>query len=631
MNDNKASMPMAGFCQSFLKDLLASIVVFLVALPLCMGIAIASGVPSEKAAAVGIISGIVGGLVVGLVAGSPLQVTGPAAGLAVIVGQLIVQYGFETLGLIMMVGGVVQILAGLLGLGQWFRAVSPAVIQGMLAGIGMLIFAAQFHVMVDDRPPGGGKEFGGIINLWTIPEAVWKGLSEEVHQPAAFLGVVTIVAIVGWGALAPKKLKLFPAPLVGVLVAMLAAGMAGLQPKYPAGVAGLLHHDVSRLLDLSVEQKKQIRDILRKSDGKHGEHKNETEPAQGRGNEVILRETLKILSPSQQKTWKDLERENQARRVYFIDVPDNLATSISLPTWANFGLLFQWSILAAGLTLAFVASAESLLTATAADAMQQHAPRTKYGRELAAQGIGNLLCGLLGALPVTGVIVRTGANIQAGARTRLATMLHGLWLLIFAVLFPFVLRLIPVSSLAAILVYTGWKLMNPKAVRQLWQYGKWEVTIYAATLATVVIVDLLTGILVGVALAVAQLVHTFSHLRVRLREENGRTLLYLQGAATFIRLPKLAAVLEKVKPSTELHVHFEELTYIDHACLDLLMTWEKQHEATGGSLVIDWESLTARFRRFATRNGKTHETPAVPPEKNDLTGATASTGQLEHR
>jgi MFS superfamily sulfate permease-like transporter len=264
----------------------------------------------------------------------------------------------------------------------------------------------------------------------------------------------------------------------------------------------------------------------------------------------------------------------------------------------------------AGVTVAFVASAESLLTAMAADAMQTRAPRTKYGRELTAQGVGNMLCGLIGALPLTGVIVRTGANIQAGARTRASSMLHGLWLLVFAALFPFVLRLIPVASLAAILVFTGYKLVSPKAIRALLQYGKGEVVIYAATLGTVVVVDLLTGILVGIGLALAKLVYTFCHLRVRIREEAGRTTLYLDGAATFIRLPQLAGVLEQVQPSTELHVHFEELTYIDHACLDLLMNWEKQHKATGGRLMIDWDGLTARFRAYGTRQAARDAVPA---------------------
>ncbi len=505
--------PMPEKVNSLKQDVLASIVVFLVALPLCMGIAIASGVPAEKAAAVGIISGIVGGLVVGFLAGCSLQVTGPAAGLAVIVGQLILKHGFATLGLIVMVAGAVQILAGVLRVGQWFRAVSPAIIQGMLAGIGVLIFAGQFHVMVDDKPPGSGKEYGGIINLATIPGAVWKGLTDPAHQPAAVVGIVTILVIIGWSSFAPKRFKSLPAPLLGVTVATVLA--------------------------------------------------------------VILQQFG--LDP------KDIQ------------VPDTLTAAVTLPSWSDLPRLLDRSILTAGLTLAFIASAESLLTATAVDSMQQHAPRTNYDRELAAQGVGNVLCGMLGVLPLTGVIVRSGANVQAGGRTRRSTILHGLWLLLFAVVFTFALRLIPVACLAAILVYTGCKLVNIKAVRELRKYGKGEVAVYIATLTVIVLIDLLTGIVVGLGLALAKLVYGFTHLAIRVEQDTERnhTNMHLEGAATFLRLPKLAQALQTIPPNTELHVHIDSLGHMDHACLDLLMNWEKQHEATGGSLVLDWKRLTA--------------------------------------
>jgi MFS superfamily sulfate permease-like transporter len=179
--------------------------------------------------------------------------------------------------------------------------------------------------------------------------------------------------------------------------------------------------------------------------------------------------------------------------------------------------------------------------------------------------------------------------------------LHGAWLLVFAALLPQALRLIPIASLAAVLVYTGFKLMNPSAIRKLMVYGKGEVAIYWATLVTVVVVDLLTGIAVGIGLAFGKLLYTFSHFFARLEPDpkRARSVLHLEGAATFVGLPKLASILEQVPPNAELHVHFDELSYIDHACLDLLMNWEKQHEAAGGSLVIDWESLTAKFRQPA--------------------------------
>src|SRR5262245_40781878 len=198
-------------------DLLASVVVFLVALPLCMGIAIASGVPPEKAAAVGVITGIIGGIVVGLLAGSPLLITGPAAGLSVLVFELVQRFGWERVGLIVLIAGGLQVGAGVLKLGQWFRAVSPAVIHGMLAGIGVLIFASQFHIMLDDAPHGSG-----IQNVLSIPEAAAKGLwPRDGQHHAGWIGVVTILVLILWKSFVPKRLKIVPAPLVAVVVATL--------------------------------------------------------------------------------------------------------------------------------------------------------------------------------------------------------------------------------------------------------------------------------------------------------------------------------------------------------------------------------------------------------------------------
>jgi MFS superfamily sulfate permease-like transporter len=173
------------------RDFLASVVVFLVALPLCMGVAIASGVPP----AAGLITGIIGGILVGFLGGAPLQVSGPAAGLTVIVWQLVQQHGLAVLGIIVLFAGVLQLAAGLFKLGQWFRAISPAVIHGMLAGIGVLIFASQFHIMVDDKPRGSG-----IANLLSIPESVYKGIfpmDGATHHIAALTGVVTILVRLG--------------------------------------------------------------------------------------------------------------------------------------------------------------------------------------------------------------------------------------------------------------------------------------------------------------------------------------------------------------------------------------------------------------------------------------------------
>jgi MFS superfamily sulfate permease-like transporter len=530
------SRPVARAGKGWLDDLLASVVVFMVALPLCMGIALASGAPTSA----GLITGIIAGLIVGCISGSPLQVSGPAAGLCVVVFELLqhyraaylarvpdldtlgptaqrvinahaYDYALMVLGVVVALAGLIQLIAGVLRLGQWFRAVSPAVIQGMLSGIGVLIFAGQFHVMIDDQAPGGG-----FANLAALPAALVKGLlpaeGNGSHRAAFGIGVFTIAAMIAWKRLAPRRIRFLPAPLIGVLAATVLTAAVGFDVRH-----------------------------------------------------VVM--------------------------------PENLASSLHLPTdeWPE--VLGQGPVWVAAVTMALIASAETLLCAAAVDKMHQ-GPRTQYDRELAAQGLGNLLCGSFGGLPMTGVIVRSAANLEAGGRTRLSAVLHGFWLLALTACVPFLLEWIPTASLAAVLVITGYKLVDVYAVRALWKAGRGEVAIYAVTLGLIVATNLLEGVLVGIALSALKLLLTFARLRVRLEDDPqlGRSVLHLRGTATFLRLPKLAATLEKVRPSTELHVRLDRLDYIDHACLDLLMGWEKQHQATGGSLVIDWETLTARFK-----------------------------------
>jgi MFS superfamily sulfate permease-like transporter len=257
-------------------------------------------------------------------------------------------------------------------------------------------------------------------------------------------------------------------------------------------------------------------------------------------------------------------------------------------------LLFDPIVITGAIVIALVASAETLLCATAVDQLHT-GERTNYDKELTAQGIGNVLCGLIGALPMTGVIVRSSANVNSGAKTRLSSILHGGWLLLFVAALPFVLAYIPRAALGALLVHIGIKLVNLKQIKELWKTSKSEVAIYAVTLTVIVCEDLLVGVVVGIMLSAAKLLYRFSHLEMDLQTENGLTRLQMHGAATFLRLPSLAQKLDEVPESAELHVDFEHLSYIDHACLDLLMNWAKQHEQTGGKLVLDWESLHGRF------------------------------------
>ncbi|MEM6329390.1 MAG: SulP family inorganic anion transporter [Planctomycetota bacterium] len=538
-----------SFAEAFRSDFPASIIVFLVALPLCMGIAIASGAPP----ATGLITGIVGGIVVGLIAGSPLQVSGPAAGLFVLVAEVIADFsvgdtkepdlerGLAAMGLAVLGAGVIQLAAGLLRLGNFFRAVSPAVIQGMLSGIGVLILASQFHVMVDDKnaakPYLDAGYTKGVANLVTMPQSVLKAVHPfgSLHFFAAAIGVGTVLVLIFWKLIPKNPLAFIPAPVVAVTLASVVALMLGITLPPDELVA--------------MEDDKQM-------------------PAE---------ERVKITQ---------------------VIVPDNLASAIRTPTdWGQTKELLSPALLLAAVTIALVASAETMLCATAVDQMQTHA-RTNYDRELTAQGVGNLICGFLGALPMTGVIVRSSANVDAGGRTRLSTILHGVWLLLLVCALPWLLNYIPMASLAAVLVFTGWKLINFKAIYKLWRVNAAEGVICLVTLALVVGVDLLTGVLVGIGCTAARLLYTFARLDVRVEDhaEANRVELHLKGAATFLALPKLTAVLDEVDPETELHVHLDRLRYVDHACLELFVNWEKQHSASGGRLVMDWDDLTATFK-----------------------------------
>ena len=634
------------------RDFLASIVVFLVALPLCMGIAIASGVP----VAAGLITGIVGGLIVGWIAGAPLQVSGPAAGLTVIVYDLVQHHGLEVLGIAVLIGGALQLTAGVLRYGRWFRAVSPAVIHGMLAGIGVLILSSQFHVMVDDAPEGSGIE-----NLITIPRAIQKGL------PLPELGTVEARTarrdlLQEFGALHERQgqlrelaAKRIPATLPDgnerdalddpgpqildkSLLERLAANQQQLSDRVTALVARLdvqgvtdsvrdpdrLKHSATQLLAqsqlaLSALQEGRVEsvratqaDLQQSLESVLGALKSHdwaakigllTILALLLWNVVVPARLKLIPAPLVAVVIATIVTAVLKLPVLYVEVPDNLWSEVHFPSLVVLQSVPLGVVVQAGIVLAVVASAETLLCATAVDQMQS-GTRTQYDRELAAQGIGNMVCGLLGALPMTGVIVRSSANVDAGAKTRLSTILHGAWLLVFVSLLAFILRMIPTATLAAMLVYTGYKLINFKAIRDLKKYGWGEVAIYFVTLGMIVCTDLLTGVLTGIGLSAVKLLHTFSRLDVQLDVdmEQHIAILTLEGAATFIRLPLLAAVLERVPDDVELHVDFEHLNHIDHACLDLLMNWAKQHEGTGGTLVIDWESLHANFHS-GTRNG----------------------------
>jgi MFS superfamily sulfate permease-like transporter len=503
-NIDRAPQRKAG---TFPQDLLASVVVFLVALPLCMGIAIASGAPP----AAGLITGIIGGLIAGTLSGCPLQVSGPAAGLAVIVYELIQKHGFEMLGPIIVLAGAIQIVAGVAKFGQVFRAIAPAVVYGMLAGIGILIFAGQFHVMVDDAP----RE-NGLLNLISIPEAIYKGVwpvDGSTHHLAAFLGLLTIVVMAGWGALAPRRLKCVPGALLAVTLATAIAQVLSLPVRY-------------------------------------------------------------------------------------VNLPDSLIAAVTLPGVDNFIKLAEPQFLIAALTVAFVASAETLLSATAVDQMHD-GQRTNYNRELLSQGIGNALSGILGGLPMTGVIVRSATNVAAGAKTRHSAMLHGLWLLLFVAALPMVLRMVPTASLAAVLVYTGYKLVNVANIKRLLRFGGAPIIIYCATVVMIVATDLLMGIATGLALSLIKVLWALSRIEIDVRPDalRRRIDVHVSGAATFLRMPRLVDRLGSLPEDREVHVHLRNLLYIDHACFDAIAEWERKRSDKGHPVRVEWQDAKDRYFR----------------------------------
>ncbi|MFC5075522.1 SulP family inorganic anion transporter [Kitasatospora cinereorecta] len=467
------------------QDLAASIVVFLVALPLCVGVAVASGVPAE----LGLITGIVGGVLTGMMRGSSLQVSGPAAGLTVLVFEAVQTFGLATLGVIVLAAGLLQLAMGALKLGRWFRAISVSVVEGMLAGIGLVLIAGQLYTAAGLQAPvsGTGKVAG-------LPEALAGAVTDTGTLVSLALGVATMTVMALWRRM-PARVRAVPGALAAVVLATLASLVFSL-PVATVEVQGLLG-------------------------------------------------------------------------------------AIQFPGLDTLGRLASLSVLGTVLAFTLIASAESLFSAAAVDRLHD-GPRTEYDKELMAQGAGNTACGLLGALPMTAVIVRSSANVQAGAKTKASRVLHGVWLLLFAALLPSVLGLVPLPALAGILIHAGWKLIPLRTLATLWRRHRGEALILVVTAGAIVTVNMFEGVLIGLALSVAKTAWDASHIRLDVVDTGtGPVQAYLSGNATFLRLPKILDSLEALPQDRPIELDLTGLHHRDHACRTALENWAARHSSPG--------------------------------------------------
>uniref|UniRef100_UPI0004C90617 SulP family inorganic anion transporter n=1 Tax=Streptomyces cellulosae TaxID=1968 RepID=UPI0004C90617 len=517
-------------------DITASLVVFLVALPLCIGVAVASGVPAE----LGIISGVIGGLVVGAARGSTLQVSGPAAGLAALVAETVAEHGVAMLGVIVLCSGILQIILGVVKLGRMFQAISLAVVQGMLAGIGLPLMFSQVYPMADSKAPGVPIE-----NMAGIPGLVADIVTDRQAMIATLLGVVTVVLSFMWKKV-PGPVKKVPAALVAVGIGIAVAALPGVDVK-----------------------------------------------------------TLQV---------------------------GDLLAAVSVPGGEQFAGLADVAIITSILTFTVIASAESLFTAAAVDRMHS-GPRTRYNTELIAQGAGNTVAGILGALPITAVVARSSANVQAGAKTRLSRTLHGLWLLAFALLLPQVLALIPISVLAGVLVHSGWKLFGPEEFPKMWRQDRGEFVVMTLTTLVIVATALLEGVLIGLAAGIVLAALRMSQTVIRQHVEDDTAKVVMAGNATFLRLPKVIEALEGAVASGKERIRLDltGVTHLDHACRNQIEEFTAQQRGRGLRVELLMPGPAAPVSPDETVEPPPTSTPASAPAPARSPGPDAEWFYLDTR
>ena len=494
-------------------DLPASLVVFLVALPLSLGIAIASNAPILA----GLIAAIVGGIVAGCLGGSPLQVSGPAAGLTVIVADLVSQFGWAVTCLITAAAGVLQVLLGLSRVARAALAISPVVVHAMLAGIGITIALQQAHVLL-----GGESQSTAWDNVIGLPAQILGA-----HRPGLILDLLVIGILIAW-RWAPPRVARVPGPLVAIVAVTI--------------MSVVFPFDVSRIeLEGSVLEALQL-------------------PALPEGN------------------------------------------------WGAVAL--------AVVTVTLITSVQSLLTAVSIDRMHT-GPRTDFNRELIGQGAANIASGAIGGLAIAGVIVRSAANVSAGARTRASTIMHGFWILLFALPFAELVEQIPTAALAGLLIVIGIELLKPAHIETALRNG--DLAVYLVTAVGVVFLNLLHGVMIGLALAIALTGWRVIRARVEAKPTGDEWRVVVEGACTFLALPRLTRVLASVPERTTVTVHLL-VNYLDHAAQQAISDWQRQHCATGGTVQIHGSVETGRLARRSTDDPVEPEGPETQLSKRDQRG-----------
>jgi MFS superfamily sulfate permease-like transporter len=474
------------YIKSLPYDLTASVVVFLVALPLCLGVALASGAPPLS----GIIAGIAGGLVVGLASRSHLSVSGPAAGLTAIVFAAIATIGsFEGFLVAVVLGGILQVILGFCRAGVIGDYVPNSVIKGMLAAIGLILILNQVpHLLGDDthfETDEGVKQDKGNIFFNCIHAFT------NINSTALLIGASCLAFHIAWEKIIAKRkgfIRFIPAPLLIVIT----------------GVS--------------------INAVF-----------NGSNPAAALSGEHLVR----------------IPVANSANQFFsFFTTPD----------WSQ---LLNTDILIIAITLALVASLESLLSIEAVDDLDPYQRVTPTNRELKAQGLGNIISGLVGGLPVTSVIVRSSANVNAGAKTKLSTIYHGILLLLSVAFLPFILNMIPKASLAAILIFTGYKLAKPALFRAFYKKGWDQFLPFIITITAILAADLLKGVIIGIGAGLFFVMRNNFRTAVFVVNDANKYLFRLRKDVSFLNKPIIKNKLERVPADSYVLIDASRADFID--------------------------------------------------------------------